>query len=122
MMWPINKSTDWPHNYHKIARMFPQISWTSQINEYADSKRASNNTIHPSPVFSSNWEQHHMTIQMLHFQFLAIRNPRNSGNSEPPNDYYDVQLSINHIVSKTVPHLAAVGTSHKHSRYMLKVC
>ena len=29
----INKSGDWPPNYHKTARMFPQICWAPQINE-----------------------------------------------------------------------------------------
>ena len=40
------------------------------------------------------------------------------------NDYYyDVQLPINHVISKTVLHLVAVCiTSQKHSKYMLKVC
>ena len=36
---------------------------------------------------------------------------------------HDVQLPINHIISKTVLHLVAVGiTSHKHSRHMVNVC
>ena len=40
------------------------------------------------------------------------------------NDYYyDVQLPINHVISKTVLHLVAVCiTSQKHSKHMLKVC
>ena len=39
------------------------------------------------------------------------------------NDYYyDVQLPINHVISKTVLHLVAVCiTSQKHSKHMLKV-
>ena len=40
------------------------------------------------------------------------------------NDYYyDVQLTINHVISKTMLHLMAICiTSHKHSKHMLKVC
>ena len=40
------------------------------------------------------------------------------------NDYYyDVQLPINHVVSKTVLRLVAVCiTSQKYSKHMLKVC
>ena len=40
------------------------------------------------------------------------------------NDYYyDIQLPINHVISKTVLHLVAVCiTNQKHSKYMLKVC
>ena len=40
------------------------------------------------------------------------------------NDYYyDVQLPINHVISKTVLHLVVICiTSHKHSKHMLKVC
>ena len=40
------------------------------------------------------------------------------------NDYYyDIQLPINHVISKTVLHLVAVCiTSQKHSKHMLKVC
>ena len=40
------------------------------------------------------------------------------------NDYYyDVQLPINHVISKTVLHLMAICiTSQKHSKHMLKVC
>ena len=37
--------------------------------------------------------------------------------------YYDVQLPINHVISKTVLHLVTVCiTSQKHSKHMLKVC
>ena len=39
MMLLINKSTD---GHHKTGRTFHQICWVSQINEQADSKRASN--------------------------------------------------------------------------------
>ena len=43
----INKSADClPPNYHKTARMFPQICCTPQLNEYAGSKRASNYHVH----------------------------------------------------------------------------
>ena len=46
MMSLISKSADWPPpNCHKIARTFPKISWAPQINEYADSKRASKKVI-----------------------------------------------------------------------------
>ena len=33
----IKKSTDWPANYHKTARTFPQIFCTQSFNESADS-------------------------------------------------------------------------------------
>ena len=43
--------------------------------------------------------------------------------SESNDYYYDVQLPINHVISKTVLHLVAVCiTSLKHSKHMLKVC
>ena len=36
--------------------------------------------------------------------------------------FHDVQLPINHVISKTVLHLVDVCiTSHKHSKQMLKV-
>ena len=40
------------------------------------------------------------------------------------NDYYyDAQLPINHVISKTVLHLVTVCiTSQKHNKHMLKVC
>ena len=39
----INIFHDWPPNHHEMAKTFPQISWASLLNDYADSKRASNN-------------------------------------------------------------------------------
>ena len=36
----INKSADWPPNYHKTARIFPLIFCTFSFNEQADSKPA----------------------------------------------------------------------------------
>ena len=49
---------------------------------------------------------------------------RSTNSSSFTNDYYyDVQLPINHVISKTVLHLVAVCiTSQKHSKHMLKVC
>ena len=36
--------------------------------------------------------------------------------------HYDIQLPINHVISKTVLHLVAVYiTKHKHSKHTLKV-
>ena len=45
-------------------------------------------------------------------------------DSSVVNDYYyDVQLPINHVISKTVLHLVVVCiTSQKHRKHMLKVC
>ena len=42
MMSLIKKLADWPYNYHKTARTFPQIFCTPSFQEYADSKRANN--------------------------------------------------------------------------------